>query len=314
MRTNLFGRIVFALLVVGLFVTYSYYHAAATPHSFDLGKTEPAAREETVQPAEEPAPAPLAEGDFSAAVEPEAPAAPEAAPAEPEATPVPTMDPNSPYAQALRNAAAQGLPEPPDVDVDSWELMLVNRNHPLDPIDYEPEQMAYLNQTAEEQDIQYSYNQYRCPVDARIAQPLLDFATACKQQGLPVYLSSGYRSYNEQSYLYNRKIDQGYSPDQAATIVALPGTSEHQTGLVCDITDWYRDLKDSSLEQTQTYIWLRDHCTEYGFVVRYPADKSGSADSVTGIIYEPWHFRYVGVEAAVYMTENNLCLALYGIE
>ena len=320
MRTNMFGRIVFALLVAGLFVTYSYYHAAATPHSFDLGKTV-SAPQETVQPAATQEPAPLAAPEAPAAADPAAPAAPEsapeAAPAAPTPEPVPTVDPNSPYATALRNAAEQGLPEPPDVDIYSWELMLVNRNHPLDPIDYEPEQMAYLNQTADEQDIQYSYNQYRCPVDARIAQPLLDFATACKQQGLPVYLSSGYRSYNEQSYLYNRKIDQGYSPDQAATIVALPGTSEHQTGLVCDITDWYRELKDSSLEQTQTYIWLKDHCAEYGFVVRYPADKSGSADSVTGIIYEPWHFRYVGTEAAAYMMANNLCLeeflALYGV-
>ena len=104
----------------------------------------------------------------------------------------------------------------------------------------------------------------------------------------------------------------------AATIVARPGTSEHQSGLVCDITDWYRELKDASLEQTETYQWLKDHCAEYGFVVRYPADKSGSADSITGIIYEPWHFRYVGVEPATYMMENNLCLeeflALYGVE
>ena len=312
MRANLFGRIVFAILVIGLFVTYTYFHAAATPHSFDLGKPTPVT--EPAAPQNEPAatPAPDSGNDFVATVEPETPAP------EPVATPEPTIDPNSPYGQALRNAAAQGLPEPPDVDIDSWELMLVNRNHPLEPVDYAPEQMAYLSQTADELDIQYSYNQYRCPVDSRIAQALLDFAYACKQEGLPVYLSSGYRSYNEQSYLYNRKIDQGYSPDQAATIVALPGTSEHQTGLVCDITDWYRELKDSSLEQTATYIWLKEHCQEYGFVVRYPAEKSGSADSITGIIYEPWHFRYVGVEAATYMTENNLCLeeflALYGVE
>ena len=136
---------------------------------------------------------------------------------------------------------------------------------------------------------------------------------AARAQGLNVYLSSGYRDYNTQSYLYNRKIGQGYSAEDAARIVAPPGTSEHQTGLACDITDRYYELKDSSLENTATYQWMSQHCHEYGFIVRYPKDKSGmttadAAESVTGIIYEPWHFRYVGVEAATYIMENGLCL------
>ena len=168
--------------------------------------------------------------------------------------------------------------------------------------------MAYLNMTGDETDIQTAHNDYRCAVDLRIAQALVDFTQGCKAAGLPVYLSSGYRSYSEQQYLFNRKVGQGYSEEVAKTIVAYPGTSEHQTGLCCDITDYYRETKDSSLAQTATYQWLCEHCTEYGFVVRYPEDKSGSADSITGIIYEPWHFRYVGVEAAKYMTDNNLCL------
>lgn len=223
---------------------------------------------------------------------------------EPIATPEPTIDPDSPAGRAL----AQGLPVPPEIDINEWQFMLVNANNPLDPQDYAPEEMAYLNMTVSETDIQYSYNQYRCPVDARIAEALLDFAKGCADAGLPVYLSSGYRSYADQRYLFDRKVGQGYTEDIARTIVAYPGTSEHQTGLVCDITDFYRETKDSSLENTDTYKWLCEHCTEYGFVVRYPADKSGSADSITGVIYEPWHFRYVGVEAAKYMTENNLCL------
>ena len=197
-----------------------------------------------------------------------------------------------------------------------WELMLVNAKHPIES--YEPPQLAYLSMNGEDTNISYDYSDYRCPVDSRIAQALVDFAQGCKQAGLPVFLSSGYRSYDEQNYLYERKVGQGYTPDVAATIVARPGTSEHQTGLVCDITDYYRELKDSSLELTDTYQWLKAHCAEYGFVVRYPADKSGSADSITGIIYEPWHFRYVGVEPATYMMQNNLCLeeflALYGVE
>ena len=209
---------------------------------------------------------------------------------------------------AAKNAEALGLPAPPDIDVTEWQYMLVNSSNPLDPQDYEPENLAYLNMTASETDIQTSYNDQRCAVDARIAQALLDFALGCKDAGLPVYLSSGYRSYADQNYLYQRKISQGYSEDVAKTIVAYPGTSEHQTGLSCDITDYYRETKDSSLAATETYQWLCEHCAEYGFVVRYPEDKSGSADSITGIIYEPWHFRYVGQEAAEYMMDNNLCL------
>ena len=219
-------------------------------------------------------------------------------------TPEPTVDPNSPAARA----AALGLPAPPEIAITEWQYLLVNAAHQLETVDYAPESMGYLNMTGDETDIQTTHSDYRCAVDLRIAQALVDFTQACKAAGLPVYLSSGYRSYNEQQYLYNRKVGQGYSEEVAKTIVAYPGTSEHQTGLCCDITDYYRETKDSSLAQTATYQWLCDHCTEYGFVVRYPEDKSGSADSITGIIYEPWHFRYVGVEAAKYMTENHLCL------
>ena len=207
---------------------------------------------------------------------------------------------------AIERAQEKGLPTPPDININDWQYMLVNSTHTLDST-YEPE-LGYLNMTADEQDIQTDYNEYRCPVDYRIAQALLDFANGCKAAGLPVYLSSGYRSYDVQNQLLQRKISQGYDYDTAITIVAAPGTSEHQTGLCCDITDYYRETKNSTLADTETYKWLCEHCAEYGFVVRYPVDKSGDADSITGIIYEPWHFRYVGQEVAQYMTENNLCL------
>jgi len=193
----------------------------------------------------------------------------------PEPTPVPTEEPGN------------GLP---DVDLAGWELMLVNTENTLDE-SYEPPEIVKLSDS-------------QCPVDSRIAEALTAFADAAKAEGLPVYLSSGYRPYSEQQYLYQRKIGQGYSAEEAAKIVAVPGTSEHQTGLCCDITDYYREFKDSSLEDTETYKWMVQHCQEYGFVVRYPNDKT----DITKIIYEPWHFRYVGVEAATYMMENNLCL------
>lgn len=204
--------------------------------------------------------------------------------------------------EAAQNQQQEELSEPspepveepgnslPQVDLTSWELMLVNTENTLDA-NYEPPEIVKLSDS-------------QCPVDSRIADALTAFAEAAQAEGLSVYLSSGYRPYSEQQYLYQRKIGQGYSAEEAAKIVAVPGTSEHQTGLCCDITDYYRETKDSSLENTATYQWMKEHCHEYGFIVRYPNDKQ----DVTKIIYEPWHFRYVGVEAATYIMENNLCL------
>ena len=295
-------RILLGLMILAVFGWYigTRFAYGVTSNDLDQRPAQPAATAAVSEPVQN--------------AEPEN-ATPELPPEEtPAPTPEPTPEP-TPRPEELK-AAELGLPTPPEVDINSWELMLVNAKHPIDT--YEPETIAYLSMNGEDTNISYDYSDYRCPVDARIAEALVAFTQGCKQAGLPVYLSSGYRSYDTQNYLYQRKIGQGYSADVAATIVARPGTSEHQTGLVCDITDYYRELKDSSLEQTGTYQWLKEHCAEYGFVVRYPADKSGSADSVTGIIYEPWHFRYVGKEAAAYMMQNNLCLeeflALYGVE
>lgn len=311
---NRVGRIIIGILALLFLGFYTYRQEQIHWHSDDVASWGPATglhpegfQADTVIIAPQETPVPMSystETPEIPAVEPTE----EPAPAEPELSPTLRL--------AMDNAAALGLPTPPDVDVESWEMMLANPWHPIET--YQPPEMGYLNMTLSETDIQTNYNPNRCAVDLRIADQLLAFAQGCKDAGLPVYLSSGYRSYDEQSYLFQRKIGQGYAEDVAATIVARPGTSEHQTGLACDITDYYRETKDSSLEQTPTYQWLRDNCADYGFVVRYPADKSGSADSVTGIIYEPWHFRYVGVEAAHYMMDNNLCLeeflALYGVE
>ena len=311
---NRVGRIIIGILALLFLGFYTYRQEQIHWHSDDVASWGPATglhpegfQADTVITAPQETPVQMSystEAPEFPAVEPTE----EPVPAEPDVSPTLRL--------AMDNAAALGLPAPPDVDVESWEMMLANPWHPIET--YQPPQMGYLNMTLSETDIQTNYNPNRCAVDLRIADQLFAFAQGCKDAGLPVYLSSGYRSYDEQSYLFQRKIGQGYAEDVAATIVARPGTSEHQTGLACDITDYYRETKDSSLEQTPTYQWLRDNCADYGFVVRYPADKSGSADSVTGIIYEPWHFRYVGVEAAHYMMDNNLCLeeflALYGVE
>lgn len=177
-------------------------------------------------------------------------------------------------------------PDLPDVDPTSWELILANSSHSIE--EYAPP-LAQVE---------------GMDVDERIVGPLTDFIAAARAEGLSVYLSSAYRDYNNQAYLFNRKVEQYGNEEEAAAIVARPGTSEHQTGLACDITDQYYELKNSSLEDTALYRWMSKHCQDYGFIVRYPKDN----EDVTGIIYEPWHFRYVGKEAAGYIMEHGLCL------
>ncbi len=173
----------------------------------------------------------------------------------------------------------------PKIDPDDWMFILANPWNDIS--DYEPEL-----ETLEGQQF-----------DVRIIEPMRAFVEAARDEGLSVYLSSGYRSYATQNYLFNRKAAE-YGEAVAETIVARPGTSEHQTGLCCDITDRYYEMKDESLEDTDLYQWMSEHGPEYGFIVRFPKGR----EDVTGIIYEPWHFRYVGVEAAQYITEHDLTL------
>jgi LAS superfamily LD-carboxypeptidase LdcB len=232
------------------------------------------------------------------------------------AEPQPTVDPNTPYGKALANAAARGLPTPPDIDISSWEFTLVNGDHSIDR--YEPEQLAYLHQTLAETDIQTAYNGNRCPVDIRIAEPLIAMGQGCKEAGHTVYLSSGYRSYNDQAANFQRICqNNGISDgkDYAGHYITMPpGCSEHQLALCCDITDRYYETKTPEKVASPTIDWLLEHCAEYGFVQRFPSGK----EDITGVMNETWHFRYVGVEAAVYMTENELTLeeflGLYGVE
>lgn len=182
--------------------------------------------------------------------------------------------------------ADDGLPR---IDVTSWEYTLVNADHPLG--DVAPDSLTELEN-----------GHY---FDTRAANALQNFIDAARAEGLSVCLSSAYRNYNEQSYLYNRKVQQlGGDTAAAERIVTPPGASEHQLGLCADITDQFYEVKTQELENTALFQWMRAHCQEYGFILRYPADK----EDVTGIIYEPWHFRYVGVEAATYIMENGLCL------
>lgn len=148
------------------------------------------------------------------------------------------------------------------------------------------------------------------------ARPALEkMLSDCEAAGMDVTVCSAYRTESTQNRLYQNKIARlraaGYSREEALAEagrwVAPPGTSEHQTGLAVDIMATDYPVLDEKQAQTEEQQWLMEHCWEYGFILRYPTDKS----SVTGIGYEPWHYRYVGQETAASIYERGLCLEEY---
>ena len=202
-----------------------------------------------------------------------------------------------PRVTAVPTASPVPTPEPPAVDVTSWELRLVNLDNPLGE-DFVPEDLTDVGDNER--------------VDGRVAPALKQLIADARAAGNKVWVCSGYRSYDTQSTIYWNHISQyksqGLSDEEAKdkTLIAVqyPGCSEHQSGLCVDLLEQNGQPMEPYIAGSGLMLWLEQHCTEYGFVVRYPEDKT----SVTGIEYEPWHLRYVGKEAAVYMTEHGLCL------
>ena len=194
---------------------------------------------------------------------------------------------------AVLTAAGQAVSQ------EDWQLLLVNAWHKL-PEDYHVELKTLAN---------------GLQVDARIYDDLNAMLTNCREAGLEPIVCSAYRTEDTQTRLYRNKVSRllsaGWSRDtveqEAARWVAPPGTSEHQTGLALDIVSADYQLLDEQQAQTPEQQWLMAHCWEYGFVLRSPTDKC----AVTGIGYEPWHYRYVGKEAAREMQQKGLCLEEY---
>ena len=149
-------------------------------------------------------------------------------------------------------------------------------------------------------------------VDKTCSDALTAMLDACKAAGLRPVVRSSYRSQATQKRLYENKVSQwkgyGYNTEdarkKAATIVAPPGTSEHQMGWAVDIVDASYQVLNEKQAAMPAQMWLMAHSWEYGFILRYPTNKS----DVTGIIYEPWHYRYVGRDHAKAIYESGLCL------
>lgn len=155
--------------------------------------------------------------------------------------------------------------------------------------------------------------------DSRAAPYLIKLLNAASKAGYKLKIISGYRSYEYQKNNFDRHVKalvaKGETIEQAreetAKLVAPPGTSEHQSGLAADIitSDWYK--KNSQLtedfDKTSAFEWLYANCANYGFILRYPKDKQ----SITKYEYEPWHYRFVGVDDAKKIMSRNVCLEEY---
>jgi D-alanyl-D-alanine carboxypeptidase len=174
---------------------------------------------------------------------------------------------------------------------DASGILLVNATHPL-PEDYRPGDLVNLY---EQKSRHFQLARADIEVCAPVFAAMDEMFTAAQEGGVDGFIvSSGYRSRDEQAEVYK---------DDAGGTAAKPGESEHETGLAFDVTA--KGNKD--FDKTPQYRWLREHCWEYGFILRYPE----GAQDITGYPYEPWHFRYVGLPHAQTIMANGITLEEY---
>lgn len=194
------------------------------------------------------------------------------------------------YRTAKRSALTAPGPFLPEELSENEFLMLVNEDYPLKT----------------QPDIQLTELSNNQKVDKRIYKDLQHMMDDCRAAGNDPLICSSYRSWEEQEALYQNDLEQrGGRSDYLA--VAAPGTSEHQLGLAVDIVSVGNQVLDSTQEETETQRWLMENSCHYGFILRYPQDKS----QLTGIIYEPWHYRYVGKDTAQTIYAAGQCLEEY---
>ena len=181
---------------------------------------------------------------------------------------------------------------------DKWQLLIVNKNR-IVPKDFTVDLIQFEN----------------VRVDYRIEDQLRTMIDDAEKDGVSLTVISGYRSVSEQKALYNAKIKsfiaQGYSEEAskiyADQYVQPPGASEHHIGLAIDFGTKGMPSLDESFSETPAYNWLKENAAQYGFIERYPKDM----EKITGVNWEPWHFRFVGKENAKAITSMGICLEEY---
>ena len=193
-------------------------------------------------------------------------------------------------------------PEQPAINREDWNLVLINPAHAI------------------EKELEMTFDEVQgYKFDSRIAGRVRELIAAAKEDGYSLAIVSGYRTMDRSRVLYANKIaeyqamgyDEATARVEAAKWVAPPGTSEHHSGLAMDIVsgDYYTKYSDlvEEFENEPEAVWLRENCARFGFILRFPKDKV----EVTGINYEPWHFRYVGEEAARVCMDQGLAYEEY---
>ena len=200
--------------------------------------------------------------------------------------------------------ARESEPEPyPPSNADF--LILVNKQNPISE-NFIPEGLVNLSDLVPATKSVINFN-------AKAAADYASMISEMKEKSLYIYAVSGYRTYGHQANLYRQKVvsmkkNAEDAEIEAGKIVAPPGASEHQTGLALDVSvKSVNYALVTGFYKTDEYKWLYDNCHRYGFVIRYPANKT----SLTDIIFEPWHLRYVGAEHAAAMYDAGLCLEEY---
>ena len=175
-------------------------------------------------------------------------------------------------------------------DLSKNNLILVNKYYYLEK-DYEPELVKM--------DSNYSKDGWYMQEEAY--NHFKEMVDAAKKEDIIIYNISSYRSYYSQDKIYNRYVNND-GKTNADTYSARPGYSEHQTGLASDI-----NTTSDNFEFTKQYEWLKDNSYKFGFILRYPKDK----EYITGYQFEPWHYRYVGIEVAKFIFENDITFEEY---
>ena len=210
--------------------------------------------------------------------------------------------------QSSQNSSVETTPSPsptpsptptptPESTIDTTTVSsiqkITNQNHPIDS-DYVPADLTIVN-------VNSNGTQY---LRSEAASALVNMFEAARRDNINLYLVSGYRSYAQQLELYNTYVrtDGKALADQYD---AIPGACEHQLGLAVDLSDDNRDHDiDDSFETTAAYQWLLKHSYEYGYIFRFPRGK----EAITGIAYNPWSFRYIGIEEAKKVYDSGLTL------
>ncbi|MBQ6718596.1 MAG: M15 family metallopeptidase [Clostridia bacterium] len=182
-----------------------------------------------------------------------------------------------------------------ELDADFGRLLLINGENAL-PDDYDTKVREYLVEI----DPQYRNNNYVTQIHKDVYPYITAMVAAAQADGVDLRVWSPFRSYAIQNDLFQKQVNRvGGDEEKAATVVARPGTSEHNTGLCADF-----NMASDTFESTPMYTWMCENAENYGFILRYPKDKQ----HITGVIYESWHWRFVGINNAKLINELGLTL------